>query len=134
MLQGTEAPLACLLEFLDVQAELTRISGHQPAQTFTKKHCGSPLIAPLKMVMGHGNLEDALENRPEAPLGFMPDRFKIIVTSVPLAPIEGGHAGKEARILQDEVLLGRGGMGAVQRISVWQVYGLATCVNVSIRG
>ena len=123
-----------MLEFLDVEAEFTGLSGCQAAQTFTKKHCGSPVIAPLKMVMGDGNLKDALQYRPEAPLSFMPDRFKIIMTFVPLALIEGCHSGKEARILEDERLLGRKGIGAAQRISVWQVSGLATCVNESIRG
>jgi hypothetical protein len=134
LLQGTEAPLACLLEFPDVEAKLTGIGGGQATQAFAEKHCGASLIIPLKMVMGYGNLENALEYRPEASLGFMPDRFKIIVTSVPLAPIEGGHAGVEARILEDQHFLGRGGIGAAQRFSVWQVCGLATCVNESIRG
>jgi hypothetical protein len=59
------------------------------------------------MVMGHGNLEDAVENRPESSLGFLPDRLKIIVTSVPFAPIEGGHTRMEARILKDQRFLGR---------------------------
>jgi hypothetical protein len=40
----------------------------------------------------------------------------------------------EARILEDQHFLGRGGIGAAQRFSVWQVCGLATCVNESIRG
>jgi hypothetical protein len=123
-----------LLEPTDVEAELTGLGSGQAAQTFTKKHCGSPLITPFQMVMGHGDLQDALEYRPKAPLGFMPDRLKIIVTSVPFAPIEGDHAGLEARILEDRRLLGRTGIGAGQRISVWQVYGLATCVNESILG
>ena len=90
-----------MLQFLNVEAELTGFSCGQATQTFTEKHCGSPLIVPLKMVMGHGNLEDTLQYRPEAPLGFMPDRLKIIVTYVPLPPIESGHSGKEAWILED---------------------------------
>jgi hypothetical protein len=106
-----------LLEFLDVKAKLTWLCGGQPAKTFTKQHCGAPLIAPLKMVMGHGNLEDGLQYRPEAALAFMPDRLKIIVTSVPFAPIEGGHAGMEAWILDDQRLFGCKGIGAAQRIS-----------------
>jgi hypothetical protein len=47
----------------------------------------------------------------------MPDRLKIIVTSVPFAPIEGGHAGMEAWILDDQRLFGCKGIGAAQRIS-----------------
>lgn len=70
------------------------------------------------MVMGNGNLEDGLKDRPETALGFMPDRLKIIVTSVPFAPIEGCHAGMEARILEDQRLFGCKGIGAAQRISV----------------
>jgi hypothetical protein len=58
------------------------------------------------MVMGHGNLEDGLEYRSEATLGFMPDRLKIIVTSIPFAPIKRGNAGVEARILEDQRLFG----------------------------
>ena len=81
-----------MLQFLDVKAELTGLGGGQAAEPFTKQHCGAPLITPFKMVMGHGNLEDGLEYRPEASLSFMPDRLKIIVTSVPFAPIEGCHA------------------------------------------
>lgn len=123
-----------MLEFLDVKTELTGLSGGQAAKTFTKQHCGSGVIAPLKMVMGHGNLEDGLEYRPEAALGFMPDRLKIIVASIPFASIEGGHASMEARILEDQRLFGCNVIRAVQRISVWQVCGLATCVNESIRG
>ena len=107
MLQGTETPLGRLLECLDVEAKLTGLGGSQATQAFAEKHCGAPLIAPLKMVMGHGNLEDALEYRPESSLGFMPDRLKIIVTSVPFAPIEGGHTRMEARILKDQRFLGR---------------------------
>ena len=105
------------MEFLDVKAELTRLGGGQAAKTFTKQHCGAPLIAPLKMVMGHGNLEDGLEYRPEAALGFMPDRLKIIVTSVPFAPIKRGHTGMEARVLKDQRLFGCKGIDAAQRIS-----------------
>ena len=134
MLQGTKVLQRCLLEFLDVEAKLTGLGSGQAAQAFAEKHCCAPLIAPLKMVMGHGNLENALEYGPEASLGFMPDRFKIIVTSVPLAPIEGCHTGVEARILEDRRFLGGNGIGAAQRISVWQVCGQATCVNESIRG
>lgn len=48
----------------------------------------------------------------------MPDRFKIIVTSIPLAPIEGGHTGVEAWILENLRFLGRDGIEAAQRISV----------------
>ena len=107
-----------MLKFLDVKAELTGLGGGQAAKTFTKQHCGAPLIAPLKMVMGHGNLEDGLQYRPEAALGFMPDRLKIIVTSIPFAAIEGGHTGVEARILEDQRLFGCKGIGAAQRISV----------------
>jgi hypothetical protein len=44
-----------LLQFLDVKAKLTGLGGGQAAKTFTKKHCGAPLITPFKMVMGHGN-------------------------------------------------------------------------------
>jgi hypothetical protein len=106
-----------LLEFLDVKAKLTGLGGGQAAKTFTKKHCGAPLITPFKMVMGHGNLEDGLEYRPEAALSFMPDRLKIIVTSVPFAPIERGNARMEARILEDPRLLGCQRIGAAQRIS-----------------
>ena len=106
-----------MLQFLDVKAELTGLGSGQAAETFTKQHCGAPLITPFKMVMGHGNLEDGLEYRPEAALGFMPDRLKIIVTSVPFAPIEGGHAGMEAWILDDQRLFGCKGIGAAQRIS-----------------
>ena len=109
--------LGCLLEFLDVEAKLTGLGGSQAAQAFAEKHCGAPLIAPLKMVMGHGNLEDGLQYRPEAALAFMPDRLKIIVTSVPFAPIEGGHAGMEAWILDDQSLFGCKGIGTAQRIS-----------------
>jgi len=107
-----------LLKFLDVKAELTGLGGGQAAKTFTEQHCGALLIAPFEMVMGHGNLEDGLEYRPEASLGFMPDRLKIIVTSVPFAPIKRGHAGMEARILKDQRLFGCQGIGAAQRISV----------------
>ena len=95
-----------MLEFLDVKAELTGICGGQASKTFTKQHCGAPLITPFKMVMGHGNLEDGLEYRSEATLGFMPDRLKIIVTSIPFAPIKRGNAGVEARILEDQRLFG----------------------------
>ena len=123
-----------MLEFLDVKAELTGLGGGQAAKTFTKQHCGAPLITPFKMVMGHGNLEDGLEYRPEAALGFMPDRLKIIVTSIPFASIKRGNAGMEARILEDQRLFGCKGIGAAQRISVWQVCGLATCVDELIRG
>jgi len=107
-----------LLEFLDVKAELTGLGGGQAAKTFTKQHSGAPLIAPFKMVMGHGNLEDGLEYGSEAALGFMPDRLKIIVTSVPFAPIERSHAGMEARILEDQRLFGCKRIGATQGISV----------------
>ena len=107
-----------MLEFLDVKAKLTWLCGGQAAKTFTKQHCGAPLITPFKMVMGHGNLEDGLEYRPEAALSFMPDRLKIIVTSVPFAPIKRGHAGMETRILKDQLLFGCQGIGAAQRISV----------------
>jgi len=62
--QSTETPLGRLLECLDVEAELTGFSGGQAAQAFTKQHCGALLIAPLKVVVGHGNLENALEDRP----------------------------------------------------------------------
>ena len=95
-----------MLQFLDVKAKLTGLGGGQAAKTFTKKHCGAPLITPFKVVMGHGNLEDGLKYRPEAALGFMPDRLKIIVTSVPFAPIERSHSGMEARILEDQRLFG----------------------------
>jgi hypothetical protein len=107
-----------LLEFLDVKAELTGLGSGQATKTFTKQHCGAPLITPFKMVMGHGNLEDGLEYRPETALGFMPDRLKIIVTSVPFAPIERGDAGMEARILEDQRLFGCKRIGAAQRINV----------------
>jgi hypothetical protein len=103
-----------LLEFLDVKAELTGLGCGQAAKTFTKQHCGAPLIAPFKMVMGHGNLEDGLKYRPEATLGFVPDRLKIIVTSIPFAPIESGHAGMEARILEDQRFFGCISIGAAQ--------------------
>ena len=126
--------LRCLLEFLDVEAKLTGLGSGQAAQAFAEKHYGAPLITPFKMVMGHGNLEDGLEYRSEAALGFMPDRLKIIVTSIPFAAIEGGHTGVETRILEDQRLFGCKGIGAVQRISVWQVCGLATCVDELIRG
>jgi hypothetical protein len=106
-----------LLEFLNVKAKLTGLGSGQAAKTFTKQHCGASLIAPLKMVMGNGNLEDGLKYRPETALGFMPDRLKIIVTSVPFAPIEGCHAGMEARILEDQRLLGCQRIGAAQLIS-----------------
>jgi len=103
-----------LLEFLDVKAELTGLGGGQAAKTFTEQHCGALLVTPFKMVMGHGNLEDGLKYRPEAALGFMPDRLKIVVTSVPFAPIKRGHAGMEARILKDQLLFGCQGIGAAQ--------------------
>jgi len=103
-----------LLKFLDVKAELTGLGGGQAAKTFTEQHCGALLVTPFKMVMGHGNLEDGLKYRPEAALGFMPDRLKIIVTSVPFAPIKRGHAGMETRILKDQRLFGCQGIGAAQ--------------------
>jgi len=103
-----------LLKFLDVKAELTGLGGGQAAKTFTEQHCGALLVTPFKMVMGHGNLEDGLKYRPEAALGFMPDRLKIIVTSVPFAPIKRGHAGMETRILKDQRLFGCQGIRAAQ--------------------
>jgi len=84
--------------------------------------------------MGHGNLENALEYRPKSSLGFMPDRLKIIMTSVPFAAIEGGYTGMEALILKNQHFLGREGTGSAQGISAWQACGLAACVNESIQG
>jgi len=66
------------------------------------------------MVMGHGNLEDALKNRSKSALGFMPDRLKVIMTFVPITPIKGSHTGVEARILEDQRFLVRKGSGGAQ--------------------
>ena len=123
-----------MLECLDVKTQLTWLCGSQAAQPFTEQHYGALLIAPLKMVMGHGNLEHALKYRPKSPLGFMPDRLKIIMTSVPFTAIEGGHTGLEALILNNQHFLSREGTRGAQGISAWQAYGLAACVNESIQG
>ena len=84
--------------------------------------------------MGHGNLKDGLEYRSEEPLGFMPDRLKIIVTTVPITTIKGGHTGMKAGVLEDLHFLSSERLGGAQRISVWQACGLGACVNESILG
>ncbi len=119
---------------MDVKTKLPGTDGGQATQTFAKQHGCTFLVALLQVVMGHGDLEDALEYRSESALGFMPDRLKIIVTFVPITPIKGGHTGMEARILEDQRFLVRKGFGEAQRISVWQACGLAACVNESTQG
>ena len=57
------------------------------------------------MMMGHGNLKNALEYGPEPPLGFMPKGLESVVTFVPLAAIKGSQSRLKATILLDQRFL-----------------------------
>ncbi len=62
--------------------------GCQSPKPLPEQNGGSPEVAPFPMKVGDGNLEDALEHRTIGLQGFVPERLKAIVASIPVGLIE----------------------------------------------
>lgn len=117
-------------------------TGPQPTQALTQQHGGSPAVAPLPVKVGHGNLEDALENGALGLQGLMPEGLEAIVTGIPVTLVELIHCFLKARI-PDQCLFalarGRGGTevppgGGVQSVSAWRACGREACASGWNRG
>ena len=77
-----------LAQSLEIQAQSLIFAGAEAAQPLTGQHHGPMPVVALKVELGNGNLEDALQQRPHRALGFMPELFEAVVTGVPVAGIE----------------------------------------------
>jgi len=127
---------------VEIHTEGTIGTEPQPTQALTQQHGGTTKIAPLTMKVGHGDLEDALENGALGLQGFMPEGLKAIVTGIPVALVELIDCFLKAGIPGQclfALALGRGGMevspgDGVQSVSAWRVCAREACAGGWNRG
>jgi hypothetical protein len=105
-LQSLQAGSGRGAQVIEIQAEVNGSEAPQAAQAFTEQHGGTPLIAALEMVVGHGDLKDALQHAARGALGFMPELLEAIVAGIPGTGIELGDSGLKAGVRRETGLFG----------------------------
>lgn len=121
-LKTRESRHAGLAQVVEVEAERLRTAAGQPAQSFTQQHRGAALVAALQVEMGHGDLQQTLENGPIGPLGFMPELLEAVVAGIPLPGIEEVDGPLEA------------GSASSSSFTVWRASSPAACAAGSTPG
>ena len=85
MLKGPQTRGGGLAQALQIEAQGAGAGCSQAADALAEQHRGAAKVAPFQVMVGHGDLQDALQDRAAGPLGLVPQLLEAVVAGVPLA-------------------------------------------------